>query len=124
MSATYADLVGQTVTAYRRTDNTLEFDTENGRTFRFWHDDNCCESVTIEDVIGDLDDLVGHPLLIAEEVIHAGENPPDVPQKPYQDSFTWTFYRFQTIKGSVTVRWYGESNGYYSESVDFMEVSQ
>lgn len=45
-----------------------------------------------------------------------GENGLDS-KREYMDSWTWTFYRFATVKGYVTVRWLGESNGYYSESV-------
>lgn len=87
-------------------------------TYIFYHCPDCCETVEIEDICGDLNDLVGTPIIKAEERISEGENPEGVPVKEYQDSFTWTFYEFATIKGSVTVRWYGESNGYYSESVD------
>jgi len=99
-------------------DDTLTFTCVDGRVFRYLHNQDCCESVYIEDIVGDLDDLVGEPLLVAEEVI-SNDNPDGV-VKEYQDSFTWTFYKFATRKGYVDVRWYGESNGYYSESVDLV----
>ena len=79
----------------------------------FQHHQNCCESVYIEDICGDLEDLVGSPLVEAEEV----SNYEAGPLSEYEDSYTWTFYRFRTRKGSVSVRWYGSSNGYYSEDV-------
>ncbi len=77
--------------------------------FKFYHEQDCCEDVRIEDIVGDLDDLVGVPLLEAREDTQDGS--------AEYESATWTFYNFRTIKGSVTIRWLGTSNGYYSESV-------
>lgn len=74
----------------------------------------------MEDICGDLNDLVGVPLLVSEEV-HSND-PEPVPIQLVNESYTWTFYKFATTKGYVTIRFLGESNGYYSERVDFAEV--
>lgn len=95
-------------------DDEMVFETASGIRFVFSHYQNCCESVRVEDVCGDLEDLVGEPILMAEEV--SGEIPAQ--DEDSYDSQTWTFYKFATRKGYVDVRWLGESNGYYSESVD------
>lgn len=94
----------------------LVFHASDGRLFLFEHRQDCCESVQIEDIAGDLADLIGSPVLMAEEVSNDDAPPCDA------ESFTWTFYKFATAKGSVTVRWLGTSNGYYSESVYFEVV--
>lgn len=119
MNDALKDLIGETITAIDVAEDkstlTFTFEQRKGQ-YRFWHGQDCCEQVLIDDIAGDLEDLIGSPLLHVEEAV-SSVNPEGV--KPdYQDSFTWTFYKFATIKGSVTIRWYGESNGYYSESVD------
>lgn len=83
--------------------------------FRFYHEQDCCESVYIESIEGDLSALENTPILVAEERIQSGE-------LDHYDSYTWTFYHFATIKGYVDIRWNGSSNGYYSESVDVQFV--
>jgi len=97
----------------------LLFTMDNGDRYIMYHSQDCCEYVRIEDIDGDLNDLVGSPVLQAEVV--SGETQ-DSWEEERQDSYTWTFYKFATIKGSVTLRWLGESNGYYSERVNFGKV--
>jgi len=90
------------------------FKADNGESYQMWHQDDCCEQVEIEDVVGDVSDLIGSQILMAEV------SKPDNPALPDRDeSYTWTFYKLATQKGYVDIRWYGSSNGYYSEEVSF-----
>lgn len=117
-----ASLIGETLTEVTGLEPGSEYvrlKTATSREIIMQHSSDCCETVSVEDITGDVADLIGSPLLVAEEAT-SGENPAGV-VKEYQNSFTWTFYKFATIKGYVDVRWYGESNGYYSENVDVFE---
>ena len=113
---TIDDLIGKTFAevATAKDNEELHFILANGDKYIFYHGQDCCECVLIEDVCGELSDLVGSPITMAEETIH--EN---ICNKDYE-SATYTFYKFATAKGYVTVRWCGTSNGFYSERVDFM----
>jgi hypothetical protein len=116
------DLIGQTFDEVKR--DTQGYDENEAITFykngkpvySFYHNQDCCEGVSIEDIVGDLSDLVGSPILEAEEVTNRDDPPPS--NEYGYESYTWTYYKFATIKGHVNIRWFGESNGYYSESVD------
>lgn len=100
-------------------DEVMTFTTSDGERYQLWHCQDCCEIVGIEDITGDLKDLIGEPILLAEEV----KNPDNTPLPEHVDeSGTWTFYKLATRKGYVDIRWLGTSNGYYSESVDFCKV--
>lgn len=117
MEAKFSELLGKVLDSIvNNNDECLIFTTIDGDVYRSYHDQNCCESVTINDIQGDLDDLIGEPILQAEESTNTKDTFGKI---EYPDSFTWTFYKLATIKGYVTIRWLGESNGYYSESVEF-----
>ncbi len=119
MDTHVSQLMGEILIKIVKTDDTITFTTSNGDVYRMYHSQDCCESVNIDDIVGDLDDLLNSPILKALEVTNS-----DNPKEEYEaESYTWTFYHFATLKGFVTIRWYGESNGYYSESVDFVKIN-
>ena len=74
--------------------------------FLMRHDQECCEDVHIAEIIGDINDLIGEPIIKVSEDSSAEK-----------DEMTWTFYNLATKKGHVTIRWVSSSNGYYSEKV-------
>ena len=111
------DMIGKVFTSVKNVDNTeLVFENSTER-FVFFHRQDCCEEVRIEDIVGDLSDLEGVELLKAEETHNLFDMIKSI-DKELNEEGTWTDYKFATRKGYVDVRWLGESNGYYSESVD------
>lgn len=129
------ELVGKTLTKIENNEYELIFYCESGETYKLYHSQCCCENVSIEDISGDLSDLIGCQILLSEEVsnddfVKSFENRfSNINEYGYKvdadgnfepESYTWTFYKFATHKGYVDVRWYGTSNGYYSEGVNFI----
>lgn len=115
-----AVLKGKIITSinwYFEEDRKVLFTCDDGSQWLMYHRQDCCESVYLEDVVGDRDDLLNSVVVDAYETTdcHGGRGD--------DDSHTWTFYTIQTLKGAVTLRWYGSSNGYYSESVDFEQYN-
>lgn len=117
--AKLSDLIGKTLESCSNLDDgQIIFVTTDGDEYKLLHIQDCCESVYIEDIVGDLDDLVGVPIVVAE-VVDSGDTP--AVNEHAGENYEWTFYKFRTIKGSVTIRFYGESE-YYSTSVSFVRV--
>ena len=120
MEAKIEDLIGKTITSIngmKKDSSSIIFETLDNEKYLMEHDQECCESVFIDDVCGDVDDLIGSPILVAEERI-SNDNPREKEDGEY-GTFTWTFYHIATAKGYLDIKWYGCSNGCYSESVDF-----
>jgi hypothetical protein len=110
-----SELLGKTIVDItQHEDYELIFKTECGSSYRMCHHQDCCEDVRIEEIVGNLADLIKTPILMAEEVSQEDENA--------SESGTWTFYKLATVKGYVTIRWFGESNGYYSEEASFERI--
>lgn len=118
------ELLGKTLTEAigKNGEDEITFRTTEGKTYKMYHSQDCCESVRVEDICGEMSDLVGSPITQAEES-ESNADPEGYKREYPSDSTLWTFYRLATAKGQVIIRWLGESNGYYSERVDFEEVS-
>lgn len=113
-SMSFGNLLGKTVIGIEVLERSKEiyqdellFHCEDGLTMSMTHWQDCCEWVYIEDIVGDLADLIGSPILQAEEVT----------EENFEREGLWTFYKLATAKGYVTLRWYGESE-YYSLAVN------
>jgi len=67
MNTEISELIGKTVVSIDKKEDELIFICATGEKYKMYHSQDCCESVTIDDICGDLDDLIGTPILVAEE---------------------------------------------------------
>ena len=93
----------------------------SGKKLRVYHEQDCCEDVVLIDIVGgSLDSLVGQEIKCIKSVSKNFDERLVSSVKGYlNDSNTWTFVTISTFKDDITLRWHGNSNGYYSEEVDF-----
>lgn len=108
-------LVGRTIEKIDKTDTYIKFFTKDGAMFKLYHHKDCCEDVYIDDICGNLDDLIGVPIRKARE--DKNDQCYIDPNNQFKGTYTWTFYNFATSKGYVTIKFYGTSNGNYSEKI-------
>ena len=101
--------------------DSILFECEDGTKYELCHSQECCESVTIDNIDGDLKSLIGNQIVMAEDIHNNDDGPKD---EEYDESYTWSFYKLATSKGYVTIRWYGASSGYYSETADLYRIEE
>jgi hypothetical protein len=104
------ELEGATLLALHRVSDDEVYLTTDRGIFRFYHDQDCCEIVRLEDLLVVGTDPRGSRIVLAEERTED--------RSDSDGSETWTFYEIKTLRGDISMRWYGASNGYYSETVD------
>lgn len=126
--ADFSVLLGKTlsqVVGLEKESEEVLFHCLDGTRYRMYHAQDCCETVAIDAIEGDVVDIVGTPITRAHTVTsedYAELRFESTMARSDGDSETWTFYKIDTAKGGIFIRWYGSSNGYYSESVDFVEM--
>lgn len=120
----FKKMIGEIITeiTLKTDDNDYEqliFKTENDRTFKMFHENDCREIVYLEDVVGGkLTDLLGEKIIdvdIKTNSNYAKEN--------NKEDIEYYFYEIKTMENTITLRWYGESD-YYCVYVDFKEITK
>jgi len=110
-------LIGKRIVQVDESSSSVHFHTECGKHYIMEHIQDCCESVYLDSVDGNLQGLVGGI------VYSASMDSQDIPRPDDYDGIArWTFYRISTDREFVHLTWRGSSNGYYSVGVSFLEV--
>lgn len=111
----FDELIGKTLIKIEKFADSLQFITSDNDWYAIFNME--LSSAEIEDVCGDLGDLLSTPILVSERVDEKIEYDGDTETQ-------WSFLKFSTIKGSVTIRFYEESSPYYSASMELYRMKR
>ncbi len=123
-----SDLVGKKITKVEGLEEGSEMViiyTDCDHTYMFNHEQICCEDVELNDFECDVEMIVGAKIIsadVAKNKNHFSESK-DSPNEEFA-TWTWSFYKIETDKGEIWMRWIGGSNGAYSEEVSIFRVKK
>lgn len=119
----FSDLKGCVIHDIRIGPFTVEFTLDKGKRYHLYHSQDCCEVVSVQSVIGEVTSVLGEVLEATKEVFSDRDPEGYVSLDHYRDSYTWSIFKLKTnYGGKLEIRFLGESNGYYSESVDWAKL--
>lgn len=127
----FSELNGLTITkidGLNRLSEKVTIHTKEGRVFEMYHNQDCCEVVYLADFhvykgyVGEVTEakVETNNIDTPEALYYYNEDGTETLY--YDKAWLWTFYIINTEVGKITLRWFGSSNGYYSEEVDFYEA--
>lgn len=116
----FEELVGKKIIDIKLELDSILFITDKGN-YQLCHIEEWSEDVVIDDICGELKDLVGETIITAKETFNYDNPKFDSFTGLPNDSHTWSFYHISTLKTHITIKFYGTSNGYYSETADLYE---
>lgn len=99
-------LVGNILTNVVRVDDAIQFSIKDHE-YKIAHEQICCETVYLDDVVGDLKDIEDTIILDAKETI---------------SKCGAYFYDIRSIKGSVTLRFMQEYSSMYSSKASIIKI--
>lgn len=124
----FSELIGKTIINITKLfdDSLLIIICSDGEVFELQHFPTCCEGSYLQDICGDLEDILVSPIVLAEESTKEVTEEEISTQVDTERSigpcYNWTFYKLATIKGSVTLRFLGDNNGCYSTKVELKRI--
>jgi hypothetical protein len=114
------NLIGQRITSIVNGPDSVTIETEAKRTFRFYHLQDCCENVDLYATCGTPAKIL-HRLTVTAAYLFESQEPPacllpEMHKKGYE-SWTWTDVVVECGPFVTHFVFFGESNGFYSESI-------